>query len=117
MTWDNIKLCRTLWKIEQMLVGGDYASLASKSVGRLNEEQLRATVENWPYFPFVLPPEPSQDKLVSCYGELENEPFGWWINMLLWTTEEGKSDLTMSVTLFEGSHELYEFTVDDLDVL
>ncbi len=66
-----------------MLVGGNDRFLASKSSGRLDEKQLRAAVENWPYFPFVLPSDPSQDKLVSCYGELENEPFGWRVNMLL----------------------------------
>jgi hypothetical protein len=46
-----------------------------------------------------------------------SEPQKWHVVVPLWTKQEGRSDLTLELTLVDSPKEFYEIEIDDLHVL
>ncbi len=46
-----------------------------------------------------------------------SEPQKWRVVVPLWTKQEGRSDLTLELTLVDSPKEIYEIEIDDLHVL
>jgi len=44
-------------------------------------------------------------------------PRQWSVNVDLWTVEEGRSDLTLEITLRENEKEIYDVEIEGIHVL
>lgn len=114
---DEDKLRKTLLYILDLLVHGQYEALASSSVGRLTADMLRQAAQEWPY-PLIMPHSTALSDLIYSQGEINGlHPRQWWLDVNLWTAEEGRSDLTLSITLTDIPGEFYQVELDNLHVL
>jgi hypothetical protein len=87
--------------------------VADGRAGRLTAAELEAAVRT--YGRTLVPLPDDAFALVETY-ELSGDPNALAVDVPLWTIEEGRSDLTLSLTaLRRGS--AYDVQVDDLHVL
>lgn len=94
-----------------LLAVGDYEALARLSTrGGLSADELRGSVEDYGHTILAEPFEASAP-------ELTNDEAEWWTDVDLHTAEEGRSDLTLSMTLFDSAEFLYDVRLNDLHVL
>ena len=94
-----------------LLAAGDYDALDRLSAGDgLSADGLRQSVEDYGRTVVAEPFDTSDPELLD-------DGSGWWADVDLHTAEEGRSDLTLSLTLFESPGPLYNVRFDDLHVL
>ena len=112
---DNARLDRTLGLVGEFLVGGKYSKLEELSQGiRLTASQMQFAVDSYGRT-LVLPPEGfSARSVVAIDNAL---PRKWSVYVDLWTKEEGRSDLTLELTVIESEGELFSVEIDDIHVL
>ena len=97
------------------LVGGRFDQLQSDGrAGRLTAHEFAREIEEYGRTLVSLPDQAFE--LVDVYP-LREQRFAWAIDVPLWTREEGRSDLTLSVTARQRGPEQVEIEVDDLHVL
>lgn len=96
------------------LVRGDYAAIeADGRSGRLSQEELRRAVADYGRTLVQLPP--SGIELADIHpNEVAAGQVG--VDLPLWTVEEGRSDLTLSMTINERPYGT-SVSIDDLHVL
>jgi hypothetical protein len=116
---DSRKLSQTLMQMVGMLVRGDYQGLEAITGGRhLKAEQIAQAIQEWPAR-LIMPPDGELPTLV--YGDIVEvrgaHPAEYAVDVLLYTVEEGRSDLTLSLTLKDSPSELYGVEIDNLHVL
>jgi len=110
----DVKLMSQVRRLIEDLAAGRYAELAADGrAGRLTEAELRTAVEQYGGTLVPLPAE--GERLVDIY-EQTSRPDVVTLDVPLWTREEGRSDLTLSVTAIKQG-ENYSVEVDDLHVL
>jgi hypothetical protein len=112
---DDRRLERTLAHIVGMLVRGDYAGLEDLSGrNRLHAVDLEDAVKTWGRT-LALPPNgnPIGADVVPIAG---SDPSRWSVWLPLWTAEEGRSDLTLELTLVDGEGPEYGVEIDNLEV-
>lgn len=101
-------------RLVEDLAAGRYAELAADGrAGRLTEAELRTAVAR--YGRTLVPLPADGEALVDVY-EQASPPDTVTLDVPLWTREEGRSDLTLSVTAIKQG-ETYTVEVDDLHVL
>ena len=102
-------------EVVQMLLAGDFDGIERLTGGiRLSAKDMRTAVQNYGRT-LILPPE-GMEKGLSI-EEIENAvPRAWAVDCDLWTKEEGRSDLTLQLTLIANDSEL-RVEVDGLHVL
>ena len=112
---DPAKLARTVGRVIGDLVRGDYAAVEGfTGAERLTADQIAQAISDYGRR-LVLPPEASGPRSVV---EIEgSNPEQWSAYVDLWTAEEGRSDLTLELTLTESSRDLYEVQIDNIHVL
>jgi hypothetical protein len=99
----------------KLLVSGEYAQLERLTGGiRLNAEEIRKAVTD--YGRVLITPPDSAFELMDVIKVKNAEPSQWSITMPLWTQEEGRSDLSMELTVIEQK-DGYKIELDDLHVL
>jgi len=103
--------------VMKLLVRGSYLDLVRSSSGsRMTDGEIRGAVVDYGK-QLVDPPDDLQAyvDVVRVQGAC---PSRWSVNIPVWTAEEGRSDLTLSVTIIE-TDQAPGFTVeiDDLHVL
>lgn len=116
---DEVKLVRTILRILQFLVGAQYAELATFAQSdSLTPLQIEKAVETWPY-PLVMPlGRRLQDLIYDEALEIAaTSPTQWSVYVNLWTRHEGRSDLTLEVTIYDCPGEYYGFRIDNIHVL
>jgi hypothetical protein len=113
---DSEKLCRTVVHVVNLLVEDRYDDLVSLSeIKRVTAPDLKRVVEDYGYH-LVMPP------IVDLKGlnvrEIKGSvPTKWYVGIDLWTTEWGRSDLTLELTLVDAPGNLYLVELDDLHIL
>ncbi|HEX5750289.1 MAG TPA: hypothetical protein VFZ09_28920 [Archangium sp.] len=96
------------------LAAGRYAEIAADGrAGRLTEAELRTAVEDYGR---TLVPMPDDVEMTVDVYEQPSSPDTVAIDVPLWTQEEGRGDLTLSLTAIKQG-ETYTVEVDDLHVL
>ncbi|WP_437905929.1 hypothetical protein WME95_48180 [Sorangium sp. So ce327] len=96
------------------LCAGRYAELETDGrAGRLSAEELRTAVEQYGKTLLLLPDE--SWALVDEYPQI-GDPSTVAVDVPLWTKEEGRSDLTLSLTATKQS-DGWALYIDDLHVL
>ena len=93
-----------------------YADLERRTHGvRLSARELAGAVRD--YGRRIIPPPDGAELLVDVVPITAAEPPAWSVNVPLWTAEEGRSDLTLELTVRTGPDGEYAVEIDDLHVL
>lgn len=109
---DHTKLKATVGHVVSLLAAGEYAELERLSRGeRLSAGELRRAVAE--YGGTVSPSPFIVDEPIAVTAE----PGVWAVDVDLFTAEEGRSDLTLSLRVLESPGPHYEVQLDDLHVL
>jgi hypothetical protein len=98
------------------LARGEYAAVERRSAGvRLSAQELATAVVQYGRH---LIPAPTEEPLpLDVVAILGSEPAAWSVDTPLWTAEEGRSDLTLQLTVRVEPEGGYQIQVDDLHVL
>lgn len=102
-------------RIVQLLVSGDYVEIEHETRGvRLSADQIRKAVEEYGRH-LRMPPEEAFDSL-DVIEVAESDPKVWSVRCDLWTHAEGRSDLSLELTLIDDRGVL-RVELDNLHVL
>jgi hypothetical protein len=101
--------------IIRLLVYGEFERIALLTKGvRLSAEEIKTAVEQYGQ-KLALPPSEAFQKMDVVKVQAAN-PARWSVTMPLWTEEEGRSDLSIELTIIrDGADFLIE--LDDIHVL
>lgn len=112
---DQGKLSRTIQRVMGHLVRGDYAAVEALTAGqRLNASEIAQAIADYGR-QLVLPPGGSDPRSIV---ELEGSaPVRWSVYVDLWTLEEGRSDLSLELTLTDSARGTYDVQIDNIHVL
>jgi hypothetical protein len=113
---DEGKLANTLARVGDLLVRGEYAALeAWTAARRLTAAEMRAAVADYGRT-LVLPAGGrfTPRSIIEVEGA---RPEQWSVYVDLWTAQEGRSDLTLALTVTDTPGDVYAVEVDDLHVL
>jgi hypothetical protein len=103
-------------EVYELLVRGDYDALARMTRGvRLSAEEIRVAVHDYPYA--LRPWPPGQPMYIDVIEVTDSNPQCWSISADAYTDEEGRSDLSMELTLTESHPGELEVEFDNLHVL
>jgi hypothetical protein len=115
MMIDTEKAARTIQRIIDPLIRGDYAAVETLTAGRtLSANEIEHAIAE--YGRRVVPPPPNSAPRSVVETEASN-PVRWSVYVDLWTVEEGRSDLTLELTLTESSRDTYDVQIDNIHVL
>jgi hypothetical protein len=112
---DAGKLSRTIQRVVDHLISGDYPAVEALTAGqRLNAGEIERAITD--YGRRLVPP-PADDGPRSVVEMEGSNPHRWSVYVDLWTSEEGRSDLTLELTLTDSGRDIYEVQVDNIHVL
>jgi hypothetical protein len=102
-------------QVLRLLAAGKYADLEILTHGlRLTAKEMEKAVDDYGR-KLVLPPDACS--LLEDVVEVKNaKPKRWSVAMPLWTREEGRSDLTVEMTIVEQQNG-FAIELDDIHVL
>jgi len=107
---------RLIGELIDLLAQGDYkALLRSAPRSRLNAEQLASAVGD--YGRTIAPLPPDGYRLIDYVPISGSKPAAWSVAVPLFTKEEGRSDLTMELTIAQTQDGSYIAQIDDVHVL
>jgi hypothetical protein len=113
---DNKKLSKTLYEFVAMFLTGDYKAIERLTSGiRLTKAEIETAVKEYPRT-IIVPPE-SVFENIDIIEVSGSKPKQWNVYFHLWTAEEGRSDLTLELTLIDNNKQTYEVQLDDIHVL
>lgn len=112
---DKIKM--TILNIVELLVKSKYESIVKLTQGiRLQSTDIREAIGEYGRT-LIMPPDSEYENLVDIIEVNNKEPREWSVRFDLWTQEEGRSDLSLEMTLRESDIELMYVELDDIHVL
>jgi hypothetical protein len=102
-------------RVYDLLVQGDYAELERLTAGvRLNAAEMEVAVSS---YPFALKPWPDEQHLPLDVVEVKNAKRRTWsVVAPAFTLEEGRSDLSMELTLVEAGPHRFTVELDNIHV-
>ena len=110
------KLKATMHRFVSMLAQGDYEALEHLTNGiRLTATEIAESIRDYDDS-LILPPDDVFENLDVIEVE-DAQPKEWSVKVDLWTVKEGRSDLTLELTLRETGKEIYGVEVDNLHVV
>lgn len=113
---DSRALVRAIDEVAQLLARGDFDAVEAVTKGRrLSAQDLRAAVES--YGRKLVVPSSGHFEPSSVVEVAGSDPRRWSVDVELWTAEEGRSDLTLELTLSETANGSLDIEIDDLHVL
>jgi hypothetical protein len=113
MVLEELRL--TVREIVDQLVRGDYEAIVRRCIrSRLTSDDLRKVLHDYGR-KLVSPPGDAYDNLDAVQVQ-DASISKWSIRSPLWTEEEGRSDLTLELTIAVGDGEP-KVELDDLHVL
>ncbi len=97
------------------LVNGEYAdAVQGCSASRLTADDLREAVQDYGRTLIVPPPDAYRDLDVVAVRDSSHPT--WSVSAPLWSREEGRSDLTLELTISRDGNR-WDVEIDDLHVL
>ena len=100
--------------VVERLVRREFARLeADGRSGRLTAEELARALDDYGRTLVDVPDDGWE--LADSY-EIEGRPGAWAIDLPLWTKEEGRSDLTLSLSTSRGDDDEVVVEIDDIQV-
>lgn len=111
----NQRLRNSVSQIITLLVAGKYLELETLTRHvRLSANEIAATVSDYGR-QLILPPD-SGFELMDVVEVKDANPKRWSVRMPLWTREEGRSDLTLEMTVIDKQNG-FVVELDDIHVL
>ncbi len=111
----NERLRQPVREIIELLVAGKYVKIEALTKGvRLSAGEMAQAVGDYGRH-LVVPPEKAFE-LLDVVEVRNMQPPRWSVTMPLWTQEEGRSDLSLELTLIDGQ-QAFEIELDDIHVL
>ena len=111
----NEQLIQPVRQVIQYLVAGKFAELESLTGGRrLSAQEMARAISDYGR-KLVAPPDDAF-ALMDVVAVRNARPAQWSVTMSLWTREEGRSDLSIGVTLIADT-ESFRIELDDIHVL
>ena len=112
----NTNISNTIRRIVTLLVDEDYLDLEKLSHGRrLTAGEMDQAIQDYGE-KLVLPPDEAFEDLDVIKVEASQPP-EWSVVVYLWTEREGKSDLSLELTLTEIGNGEFKVEIDNLHVL
>jgi hypothetical protein len=111
----NDRLKQPVRQVIEHLVTGSFADLETLTRGqRLSAQEMAKAISDYGR-KLVLPPDDAFG-LMDVVEVRNAQPPRWSVTMPLWTREEGRSDLSIGVTLVSDA-ESFRIELDDIHVL
>lgn len=111
----NERLKESVRQVIELLVAGKYAELETRTNGnRLNSQEMAKAIAD--YGRELISPPNDAFGLMDVVEVRNAQPPQWSITMPLWTLEEGRSDLSIGVTLI-AEEKGFRIELDDIHVL
>ena len=112
---DSGKLSRTIEHVMGLAVNGDYVGLETFTRGqRLTANDIGAAIADYGRRLVAPPRNIGPRSVVEIEG---SKPERWSVYVDLWTAEEGRSDLTLELTVTDSPGDMYGVQVDNIHVL
>lgn len=112
---EDMKVSRTIRPLLGHLIRGDYAAAEALTGGNgLNAAEMEQAIAEYGRR-LVHPPADSNPR--SIVDIEASTPERWSVYIDLWTSEEGRSDLTLELTLTESGSDTYDVQIDSIHVL
>lgn len=112
---DAAQLSRTIQRVVDHLIRGDYAAVEVLTAGqRLNAGEIERAITDYGRRLVPPPADAGPRSVVEIEG---SKPERWSVYVDLWTSEEGRSDLTLELTLTDSTRDMYDVQVDNIHVL
>ena len=113
---DLQKLAGSLDRIGALLVQGQYGEAGRLTKReRLTSAEIESAVTSYGRR-LVLPPSGHFEPR-SVFEIQGSQPRRWSVHVDLWTAEEGRSDLTLELTIRDSTGDAYDIEIDDIHVL
>ena len=113
---DLIARNHLIGELVTLLAHGEYDALLRKTRGsRLSAEQLAAAVRD--YGRQIVPLPPPGYRLIDCVPIRGSKPPAWSVVVPLFTEEEGRSDLSLELSIAETLGDGYVAHIDNIHVL
>ena len=107
------KVIEVVSEILRLLVACDYDAIVSMSNGvRLSADQIRFAVDEYGC-KLIMPPRELKLDIIEIEGR---SPESWSVRSDLWTEEEGRSDLTLELTVIDKG-DTVGVELDDIHVM
>ena len=102
-------------RIVSLLVTGNYQELEQLSHGvRLDAVSIKRAVADYGR---TLVEPPGDAQFLEWYPISNSSPPAWSVDVTLFSAQEGRSDLTLTLTLTQHGPEKYHVEIEDLHVL
>ena len=106
-------LIDTLRSVVEMLVAGNFSGVEALSGGiRLSASEIRNAIREYGES-LTKPPDTAYDDL-DAIEVTGSDPRRWSVRFDLWTEQEGKSDLSLEVTIIDDGPQI---EIDNLHIL
>jgi len=116
----STQLHNTVSWLLSLIASGTYEELEAMYVAaKPDSRYIEQALMNYRPVHYTMPPDNELANLIY-YIEAVRSPTqvpSWRVAIDLWTVEEGRSDLTLQVTIMDTGQALYDVLIDDLHVL
>lgn len=100
--------------VQQLSVGDFEGALRSAPRSRVNAEQIRSSVQQ--YGRTLVPLTAESYELIDYVVVLGSSPLAWSVVVPLFTKEEGRSDLSLELSIVEQAVGGHHIEIDDIRV-
>jgi hypothetical protein len=111
----DTRIVKVVDQVITLLATAQYDAAAKLSHRkRLSAREIRGAIAQYGRRLIIGPPE--QLEKIDAIEIRDSKPRAWSIQVPLWTKEEGRSDLTLELTVIDNGHRM-EVQIDDIRVL
>ncbi len=111
------KIISTTKDVVLHLVNQKYQEIEKKSSGvRLTADEISRGISDY-NSELIMPPEADFEDSMDVIEIMNSNPRAWSVRYNLWTKEEGRSDLTIELTLIDNEGNNWIVEVDNIHVL
>lgn len=107
----------TVLHLIKLLVNNEYELIErlTKSI-RLEAIDIKEAIDSYGRTVIMIP-ESEYENLIDIIEISNSIPKRWSVRFDLWTKEEGRSDLSLEMTLIDSDKEFMDIELDDIHVL
>lgn len=112
---DLEKATRTIQILVNHLIRGDYDEAERLTQGKIfSASEIETAIADYGRRLVSPPPTSTPRSVVEVQG---SAPTQWSVYVDLWTAEEGRSDLTLEITLTDTARDSYDVQIDNIHAL
>lgn len=110
------KIYKTVLRLVNLLVDKKYSEIADWSKKkRLTEKEIKEAIDEYGQM-IIFPPANFLNE-IDVIEIATSKSKKWSVVFPLWTTEDGKSDLSVEITVIDSSNQYYDIEVDNIHTL